>query len=116
MTLDEIKKDMDLLNEIDWDMTPEEAVLLYLEWGNNWAHGKVVKSKNDFSLYFSIDNWGNTPVVYLNKINSEESSKIASFELSGNIKNFFMESTSGNKGVYAIDGEVKNWLRNKIMN
>ena len=23
----------------NWDMTPEELVRLYLEWGNNWAKG-----------------------------------------------------------------------------
>ena len=36
MNLEDIKKDMRLVNEIDWQMTPEEAVRLYLEWGNNW--------------------------------------------------------------------------------
>jgi len=35
MNLKEIKEDKSLLNAIDWDMTPEEAVRLYLEWGNN---------------------------------------------------------------------------------
>lgn len=35
MTLEDIRNDFDLLNNIDWKMTPEEAVRLYLEWGNN---------------------------------------------------------------------------------
>ncbi len=48
MHLEEIKKNRALLNEIDWDMTPEEAVRLYLEWGNNWVRGNyVIRSKND---------------------------------------------------------------------
>jgi len=37
MRLEDIRDNEDLLNAIDWDMTPEEAVRLYLEWGNNWA-------------------------------------------------------------------------------
>ena len=30
LTLEELKKDIDLINEIQWDMTPEEAVKQYL--------------------------------------------------------------------------------------
>lgn len=36
MELKEVQKAHKIVNEIDWDMTPEEAVTLYLEWGNNW--------------------------------------------------------------------------------
>ena len=33
--LHEIRDNRSLVNDINWDMTPEEAVTLYLEWGNN---------------------------------------------------------------------------------
>ena len=48
---------------IEWDMSPEDAVILYLEWGNNDWHNKYppVRSKNDFSNYFVVDNWVRTP-------------------------------------------------------
>lgn len=50
MGLGEIRNNSEIISVIDWDMTPEEAVTLYLEWGNNWAHGKyVIRSKNDVS-------------------------------------------------------------------
>ncbi len=48
MQLENIRDNEDLLNAIDWDMTPEEAVRLYLEWGNNWAGGNyVIRSMDD---------------------------------------------------------------------
>src|SRR6056297_521516 len=50
----ELKQDKDLIHSIVWSMTPEEAVTLYLEWGNNWAHGRVVRSKEDVSNYFVV--------------------------------------------------------------
>ena len=31
MKLNDIRKDLKLMNAIDWQMTPEEAVVLYLE-------------------------------------------------------------------------------------
>ena len=50
MTLDDIHNDLDLVNEIDWDMGPEDAVTMYLEWGNNPALGnRRIRSKDDIS-------------------------------------------------------------------
>jgi hypothetical protein len=45
--------------EIDWSMTPWDAVTLYLEWGNNsWhANHQPVRSKADFSNYFVVYTW-----------------------------------------------------------
>ena len=117
MKLNEIRQDLNLVNAIDWQMTPEEAVVLYLEWGNNWAHGvNVVRSKNDVSHYFVVNNWGQNPVVYLIRRNSEEAVELAKFELPENIKENFQKSVAYNKGVYAIEGEVKDWLQKEIMN
>ena len=39
LTLEELKNERDIIDDINWEMTPEEAVRLYLEWGNNWARG-----------------------------------------------------------------------------
>ena len=64
--LDKIKNNDELVNSIDWDMTPEEAVRLYLEWGNNWARGNyVIRSKNDETHYFVVNTWKDHPVIYL---------------------------------------------------
>ena len=40
MNLEQLKQHKQILYDIDWEMTPEEAVRLYLEWGNNWVYGK----------------------------------------------------------------------------
>jgi hypothetical protein len=117
MNLNDIRKDLNLVNSIDWQMTPEEAVVLYLEWGNNWAHGiNLVRSKNDVSHYFVVNNWGETPVVYLIRRNSEEAVELASFELPESVRDEFKMSVGNNKGVYAVDGKVKDWLQKELLN
>ena len=45
MNLSDLKKE-NLINLIDWDMTPTDAVRLYLEWGNNWASSNYVIREN----------------------------------------------------------------------
>ena len=45
--------------DISWDLTPEHAVTMYLEWGNNDWHSEYppVRSKDDMSNYFVVDTW-----------------------------------------------------------
>ena len=115
MTLENIRKNFDLINLIDWDMTPEEAVRLYLEWGNNWAGGNyVIRSRADVSHYFVVNTWEGSPVIYLIRRNSEDAIELARIDMPRKLKNRFMESIGNNKGVYSIDGEVKQWLKNEL--
>ena len=115
MKLQDIRKNQDLINAIDWDMTPEEAVRLYLEWGNNWAHGNyVIRSKDDVTHYFVVNTWEPTPKIYLIRRNSEDAEELAEIDLPDNLKERFLESIGYNKGVYSIEGEVKNWLQKQL--
>lgn len=115
MQLNEIKMNQNLLNSIDWDMTPEEAVRLYLEWGNNWARGNyVIRSKGDVSHYFVVNTWGENPIVYLIRRNSDEAVELAQIQMPENIKERFLDSIGHNKGVYAIEGDVKEWLQKEL--
>lgn len=115
MQLDDIKKNTDLVNSIDWDMTPEEAVRLYLEWGNNWARGNyVIRSKQDVSYYFVVYTWDETPKIFLIRRNSENAEELAEIKMPEDIKNRYIELNGRNKGVYAVEGEVKNWLKSQF--
>ncbi len=115
MKLDDIKKDQHLINVIDWDMTPEEAVRLYLEWGNNWAGGNyVIRSKDDTAYYFVISTWKDTPIVYLIQRNSEEARELAEIEIPEMLKKRYVEHNGEAKGVYSIEGEIKTWLKKEL--
>jgi len=115
MTLSQIAEDRDLVNRIDWEMTPEEAVRLYLEWGNNWARGNyVIRSKDDFSYYFVVNTWKEKPVIYLIRRNSDAADELAKIELPDDMAARYLESVSHHKGVYAVDGEVRQWLEEQL--
>ena len=115
MKMEEIKKDIDLVNEIDWEMGPEEAVTLYLEWGNNWSHDrKFVKSKKDVSYYFVLNTWGEEPIVYLIRRNSAEAEELAELRLPELLEEKIKYEYRDGKGVYAVEGELKDWLREEL--
>jgi len=115
MTLNDIRKNRQLLNDIDWEMTPEEAVRLYLEWGNNWARGNyVIRSKEDVSHYFVVNTWKGKPVLYLIRRNSDEARDLAQIDIPQPIADRFLESVGYNKGVYAVDGDLRRWLQQQL--
>ena len=114
IALQDIKKDIELVNDIDWDMTPEEAVTLYLEWGNNWSHGKMVRSKDDVSHYFVANTWGDEPKIYLIRRDSEKAEEIACIPIPAGLAERFLESVGHHKGVYGLSSEVREWLQSEI--
>lgn len=115
MELDEIRRCHELLNEINWEMTPEEAVTLYLEWGNNWTHGKnFVRSKNDVSHYFLVNTWDDPPHVYLVRRNSDRAEDLARINLPADLGERFLEQWGHKKGVYAINEEIRAWLEEEL--
>lgn len=114
MTLGKLKGHRKIIDSIDWSMTPEEAVTLYLEWGNNWSHGRMVKSKKDMSYYFVVNTWEGSPKIYLIRRNSDEAVELACFNPPMNLGKDFMEGASHRKGVYALTRELKEWLRGEL--
>ena len=115
MKLDDIKKNQNLVDLIDWDMTPEEAVRLYLEWGNNWTRGNyVIRSKDYVSHYFVVNTWKKDPIIYLIRRNSEEADELAEITMPKEIREKYISENGRLKGVFAVDGDVKKWLQNEL--
>lgn len=112
MNLEELKQERDLIDEINWEMTPEEAVRLYLEWGNNWARGDgyVIRSANDYCHYFVVNCWSRPFLIYLIRRNSDEAVELAKFEL----PHQFEKPVCELKGVYPLEGELKQWLKKEL--
>ncbi|MFO7818345.1 MAG: DVU0772 family protein [Thermodesulfobacteriota bacterium] len=101
---------------IDWEMTPEEAVTLYLEWGNNWRKGErqPVRSKDDYSVYFVVNTWEGKPKLYLIQRNSEEARELLEMELPRHLSSAFMRDVGKHKGVYAVTPEIRGWLEKEM--
>ena len=102
--------------DIDWNLTPEHAVTMYLEWGNNdWnAEYPPVRSKNDISRYFVIDAWEEKPMIRLVQRNSEQAEDLVSVPLPEALLHGFREVHGTVKGVYAPTPAVKTWLKEEM--
>ncbi len=87
MGLEELKKSRPLIDSIDWEMTPEEAVRLYLEWGNNWSRGyRMVRSKDDETYYFVLNTWEDIPAIFFVRRDYEGAVELARIEMPDELK------------------------------
>lgn len=101
---------------IEWDLTPEHAVTMYLEWGNNdWnAQYAPVRSKHDVSIYFVIDTWEQEPKIRLVRRNSEGAEDLVSFPLPAELLPEFKEEFGDLKGIFAPTDPIKDWLKTAL--
>lgn len=102
--------------DISWNLTPEHAVTMYLEWGNNDWHSEYppVRSKSDESYYFVVDTWGSTPVIRLVHRNCENATDLYSMPMPAGLVAEFEKENHGLKGISAPTGAVKHWLKQEM--
>lgn len=114
MALQDIRENRDLVDAIDWDMTPEEAIVLYLEWGNNWSHGRMITSRDDVSHYFAVTSWEDPPKVLFIRRDTQGADELAQFELPEPVKSRFLASIQRHKGVWGLTDDIRDWLQDEL--
>jgi hypothetical protein len=115
MNIDEIKNNYNLVNSVDWDMTPEEAIALHLEWGPLRSQAYYNSRDNDNeTVYFVINTWKKPPILTLIRRKGFDSEDLGTFRLPKNLEDEFMNDIGQYKGVYAVEGAVRDWLKKEL--
>lgn len=115
MRLDDIKNNYDLVNSVDWDMTPEEAIALHLEWGplRNQAYYNSRDNDNE-TVYFVINTWKSPPILTLVRRRGFDSEELGNFSLPQSLEKEFLKGIGQYKGVYAVEGSIRDWLKKEL--
>ncbi|MEG1609588.1 MAG: hypothetical protein RR014_01760 [Bilophila sp.] len=103
-------------HQIDWNLTPEMAVTLYLEWGNNDWHAEhpPVRSRTDVATYFVVDAWQEPLQVRLVRRNSESADDLVIVPLPEALEKVFRAEYGSLKGVFEPLPEIKAWLKKEL--
>lgn len=104
------------INEVNWDMIHEDAVTLYLEWGNNNYRGGTrspVTTSGEYSVYFAIDTW-EEPKAVLMKMDNYGSTVLCSKPVPENLARELREDIKGIKGIIEPTPPIKQWLRQEF--
>lgn len=117
MTLEELRSDRDLINQIDWGMTPEKAIEMYLEWGTGWIRGHdFVSNMGQESLYFVLYDWLQPPRVTLIRRSMAGAEEIAEIEVPEDlfIKSWKEDGNRPGVGVHPLNRELMEWVQNAL--
>ncbi len=115
MRLNEIKDNFNLVNSVDWEMTPEEAIALHLEWGPLRSQKYYNSRDNDNeTVYFVINTWKRPPILTLVRRRGFDSEELGDFRLPKDLEAEFLQGIGQYRGVYAVDGNVRDWLKKEL--
>ena len=118
LSLAELRKNRTLVNSIDWAMTPEKAVEMFLEWGTGWIRGNdFVSSSDDESFYFVIYDWETEPprVTLLHRT-LEGAEELAKIEVPKELFEASCKEDGKRPGgtVHRLSRSLKDWLNERI--
>jgi hypothetical protein len=118
LNLTELRKNRTLVNNIDWAMTPEKAVEMYLEWGTGWVRGNdFVSSSDDESYYFVIYDWETEPpLVTLVHRTLEGAEELAKIEVPKELFDAACKEDGKRPGgtVHRLNRGLQDWLNSRI--
>jgi len=116
-SLKDLQGRREIIDRIDWDMTPEKAVETFLEWGTGWSRkGDFVQYHDQESLYFVVYDWEQPPQVTLIRRDIHEAEELAKIVVPAEMAIEAVRE-AGRKpgvGVYAISDRLKEWLKKEL--
>ena len=103
------------LYDIDWNITPEHAVAMYLEWGNNACNEyPAVRTESDMSNYFVVDSWGEAPVIRLVQRSMAKAEDLLTIPMPESLMDDFRAVHGTWRGISAPTDALKAWLRQEL--
>lgn len=117
MNAEELCHQPQLLESIDWQMTPEKAVDMYLEWGSGWTRGHdFVSSTRDESIYFVLFDWETPPQVTLIRRNMGGAEELAKVEVPAGLFEAAVREDGRLPGgtVHRLNPPLEEWLRSRL--
>ncbi len=115
--LDELKHHREIIEAINWDMTPEIAIETYLEWGTGWSRKESFMSYPDQeSYYFVVYDWEVPLKVTLVRRDVRDVEELAKIGAPQELIRATIDE-GGRKpgvGVYAVNDPLKNWLKRAL--
>lgn len=117
LNLEGLRQNRQLVNRIDWDMTQEKAIEMYLEWGTGWGRGHdFVSYKGQESIYFVLYDWEAPARVTLIRRTTEGAEELAKIPVPKNLADELVKEDGYRPGVgvHSLNEQMKQYLCNML--
>jgi len=98
---------------IDWDLTPSDTFAIFESWGGR----ERIRNNAERHYYFYIDNWTSPAKLYLMERGVKHAKILARIDCPQEMieRAVAKQGKSMSDQSYAIDGRIKQWLMEKII-
>lgn len=101
---------LDIINNIDLDMTPEDAISVHLEWGALRDNNKYYNNSETDTYYFYVNSWHDIGLYLIHRVGFDFDI-LGTFEIPEEyIDNFWLNY----KGIFGISDPLKEYITNKL--
>jgi len=117
LNLQELKANRQLVNKIDWAMTQEKAIEMYLEWGTGWTRGNdFVSYMGQESFYFVLYDWEKPHQVTLLRRTTDGCEELAKIPVPEELfqKALREDGYKPGVGVHSLNQALKQWVCDQI--
>jgi hypothetical protein len=110
MNLEELRKHMDILARVEWDLTPQDAIERFSLKSRSRDTRFQVRDSSEKHYYFCVDNWKEHPKLVLKERSLKESRSIAEIDAPFDLLVASVREHGGGKGVYPLSDSLRGWL------
>ncbi|MGQ9858998.1 MAG: DVU0772 family protein [Thermodesulfobacteriota bacterium] len=114
MDLEELRRAKGILTEIDWELTPLEAVEMFDHRARGGHSRLQVRDPAKRYYFFCVDNWGESPTLVLKERSIKHSKVIARLQAPEALLRECVEQNGGRKGLFPLTEALERWLRDAL--
>jgi hypothetical protein len=114
MDLAALKGRRDILERIEWDLTPQEAVEMFDHRARGREQRLRVRNLSEKRFFFCVDNWKDTPQLVLKERSIKEAKVIAQIQAPMELLQNCVKRFGSRKGLFPLSGELGGWLRESL--
>jgi hypothetical protein len=114
MDLTTLREHPEILERIEWDLTPQEAVEMFDHRARGREDRLRVRDSAEKRYFFCVDNWLEKPRLVLKERSIKEARVVAEIRAPENLLSACVQSYGNRKGLFPLGQALMTWLMGRL--
>ena len=110
LDLETLRRRKDILERVDWELTPQEAVEMFDHRARGQAERFRIRDPAEKRYFFCVDNWHEAPRLVLKERSIKEARVVAEIRVPEDLLSECVGKFGNRKGLFPLTGELSRWL------
>ena len=111
MDLESLRGRKDILEQVEWDLTPQEAVEMFDHRARGREDRLRIRDLAEKRYFFCVDNWRERPRLVLKERSIKEAKVIAEIQTPDELLSECVRRFGNRTGLFPLTQELSRWLQ-----